>query len=185
MAGSGPSQAGCHSTHGRATTSAALRPIRQGSAATLSERGASARPEFGGGAEGGHVCADPRFDLRGVYVAASARMRERVHPAVGAWDGAGGRVRRASRPRGKSWTVDAATPGGIAAPGSHWRRTGPGGGLLDPASGAHALAPHFGSGRKPPGSARRCTGLALQCGPCDDDGAVLWIVTGLVVFAPT
>ena len=57
----GPSQAGCHSTHGRTTTSAALRPIRQGSAATLSEGGASAHAKFGGGRKGGRVCADPRL----------------------------------------------------------------------------------------------------------------------------
>src|SRR5262249_9743113 len=136
MAGPGPSQAGCHSTHGRTTTSAALRPIRQGSAATLSERGASARTEFGGGADGGYVWAGRGFGLRGVYVGACARLRACVHPTVGAWDGAGARVPRARRPRGKSWTVDTATPGGIAAPGSHPRRTGHGGGLLDPAGGA-------------------------------------------------
>src|SRR5262249_59644458 len=114
----------------------------------------------------------------------SARMRERVHPTVGAWDGAGARVRRARRPRGKSWTVDTATPGGIAAPGSHRRRTGHGGGLLDPAGGAQALAPRFGSGRQPPGPARRCTGLALQPGPGDGVCPELWIVPRLVV-SPT
>jgi len=32
---------------------------------------------------------------------------------------------------------------------------------------------------------RQCTGLALQCGPCDGVGPDLWTVTGLVVFAPT
>ena len=46
------------------------------------------------------------------------------------------------------------------------------------------LPPEFGSGREPHGSARQCTGLALQCGPCDGVGPDLWTVTGLVVFAP-
>src|SRR5512133_1247915 len=101
----GPSQAERHSTHGRTATAAALRPIRQGGPATLSEGSASAHPKSGGDTKGGWLCADPPVDLRGVYVAAPARMRERVHPAVGARDVAGARVRRTSRHRGKSWTV--------------------------------------------------------------------------------
>ena len=43
----------------------------------------------GGDTKGGRLCADPPVDLRGVYVAAPARMRERVDPAVGARDVAG------------------------------------------------------------------------------------------------
>src|SRR6476661_9649181 len=113
----GPSQAGRQSTHGRTTTSAALRPIRQGGPATLSEGGASARTKSGGDTKGGRLCADPPVDLRGVSVAAPARMRERVHPAVGARDVAVAGVRRAGRHRGKSWAVDEATLRGIAAPG--------------------------------------------------------------------
>ena len=82
-------QAGRHFTHGRTATSAALRPIRQRGPATLSEGSASARTKSGGDTKGGRLCADPPVDLRGVYVAAPARMRERVHPAVGARDLAG------------------------------------------------------------------------------------------------
>src|SRR5262249_8263268 len=85
----GPSRAGRHSTHGRTATSAALRPIRQGGPATLSEGGASARTKSGGDTTGGRLCADPPVDLRAVSVAARARLRERVHPAVGARDLAG------------------------------------------------------------------------------------------------
>src|SRR5258705_299820 len=80
----GASQARRHSTHGRTATSAALRPIRQGGAATLSEGGASARTESGGDTKGGRLCADPPVDLRGVSVAAPARMLHRAHTAVGA-----------------------------------------------------------------------------------------------------
>ena len=58
-------------------------------------------------------------------------------------------------------------------------------GLLGPAGRAQALAPEFGSGREPPRSTRQCTGLAVQCGPCDGVGPGFWTVTGLVVFAPT
>ena len=65
------------------------------------------------------------------------------------------------------------------------RRTGRCGGLLGPAGHAQALASRFGSGREPHRSARQCTGLALQCGPCDGVGPDFWTVTGLVVFAPT
>ena len=43
----------------------------------------------GGDTVGGRLRADPPVDLRGVYVAAPARLRERVHPAVGARDRAG------------------------------------------------------------------------------------------------
>src|SRR5439155_8039840 len=85
----GPSQAGRHSTHGRTATSAALRPIREGGPATLSEGGASAHTKSGGDTKGGRLCADPPVDLRGVHVAAPARLRERVYPAVGARDLAG------------------------------------------------------------------------------------------------
>src|SRR4029453_19473810 len=80
---------------------------------------------------------------------------------------------------------DEAAPRGIAAPGTQRRRTGRCVGLLGPAGYAQALAPQFGSGREPHGSARQCTGLALQCGPCDGVGLDFWTVTGLVVFAPT
>src|SRR5207237_3557215 len=86
---------------------------------------------------------------------------------------------------GRSWTVDEAAPRGIAAPGIQWRRTGCCGGLLGPAGYAQALAPRFSSGREPHSSAHQCTGLALQCGPCDGVGPDLWTVTGVVVFAPT
>ena len=58
-------------------------------------------------------------------------------------------------------------------------------GLLGPAGRAQALASRFGSGREPPRNTRQCTGLAVQCGPCDGVGPGFWTVTGLVVFAPT
>src|SRR5438309_9222673 len=102
----GPSQAGRQSTLGRTATSAALRPIRHGGPATLSEGGASARTKSGGDTKGGRLCAVPPVDLRSVSVAAPARVRKHFHPAVGARDLAGAGVRRARRLRGKSWTVD-------------------------------------------------------------------------------
>ena len=43
----GPSGAGRHARHRRAATAAALRPVRQGGAGTLSQRGAPARTEVG------------------------------------------------------------------------------------------------------------------------------------------
>src|SRR5262249_37299178 len=52
MGRAGPSQAGRQSTHGRTATSAALRPIRQGGPATLSEGRAPARTESGGHTKG-------------------------------------------------------------------------------------------------------------------------------------
>src|SRR4029453_8955278 len=97
----GPTQAGRYSTHGRTATSAALRRVRQGGPATLSEGGAPARTNSGEDPMGGRLRADAPVDLRGVYVAAPDRLRERLHPAVGARDRAGARVRRARPPPGR------------------------------------------------------------------------------------
>src|SRR5207237_7955587 len=80
----GPSQAGRHSAHGRAATSAAVRTIRR-----LAGGSASTRPNSDVDTKGGRLCANPPVDLPGVSVAAPARMRERVHPAVAARELAG------------------------------------------------------------------------------------------------
>ena len=180
----GPSGAERHPRHRRAATSAALRPVRQGDSGTLSERRASVRTKLGRDTVGRRLRADAAVDLRVVHVAAPARLRERLHPAVGAWDVPGARVRRAGRHRRQSWTVDAAAPRGIAAPRIQRRRTGRCGELLGPAGRAQAPSPQCGSGRGPHGRTRQRAGLALQCGPCDGVGTDLWTVTGLVVFAP-
>jgi hypothetical protein len=156
----GPSQAGRHSTHGRTATAAALRPIRRRAPAKLSRGGASARTKSGGDTKGGRLCAEPPVDLRVVSVAAPARMRERVHPAVGARDLAGAGVRRAGRHRGKSWTVDEAAPRGIAAPGIQRRRTGHCGELLGPAGCAQALTPPI---RFRLGTSWQCPSMYRSC----------------------
>jgi predicted permease len=54
-----------------------------------------------------------------------------------------------------------------------------------PAGYAQALAAEFGSRREPHGRARQYTDPALQCGPGDGVGPDFWIVTSLVIFAPT
>src|SRR5215471_15952506 len=181
----GPSRAGRHATNGRTATSAALRPIRKGHPATLSEASASARTECGADTKGGRLRADPPVDLCGLTAAAPARVRERVDPAVGARDRARAGVRRARRARGQSWTTDDAAPRGIAPPGIERRRTGRCDGLLGSAGCAQALASQFGSGREPRLRARQRTRLALQRGARDGVGPDFWAVTGLVVFAPT
>ena len=138
----GSSGAERHPRHRRAATSAALRPVRQGDSGTLSERRASVRTKLGRDTVGRRLRADAAVDLRVVHVAAPARLRERLHPAVGAWDVPGARVRRAGRHRRQSWTVDAAAPRGIAAPRIQRRRTGRCGELLGPAGRTRLLPPN-------------------------------------------